>query len=530
VRFNSISSPTRADGGAIFQVFGIPISINDAGDVAFGALTSIPGRGGVFVFSNGELTRRIREGDPVPGGGTIVEVGAVSMNAIGQIAFQAYLSEDFIDHGLFLFSPDGTVLPIARFGGQSPEGDQFVYLQSPLVNAGGQVAFLSELGESLGGAYLWSGDSIARVAGHGDPIDREPKFLDSSPLGIDGAGQVLFVADVFPGNYGLFLGNPTSVVARVGDPAPGGGALDYLDTIWPAINDSGQAVFTAAATSITTSYALGVYSFAQGTLTRIAAPQDPAPGGGSFLSFTGPVSINRSGDVSFVAYASFPSPSGVYLFSGSAFRSLVALGGSAPGGGAFSKFAFLSLNDRPQVAFAAAVTLPGRSGFFIWSQDMVTPIAQSGDPAPGGDFFDLPFDSNVILTSLEPSLNNSGDVAFGGSLSSGDSGVFKFSSGELSSVARPGDVMPRGGTIFFADTATLNDAGQVSFTFYGNLGFGAGFFSEETRSTVALAGDPAPGGGMLTLVDVPLLNANMQVGLSGGLPDGYGVFLANPIR
>jgi hypothetical protein len=452
------------------------------------------------------------------------------MNATGQIAFQAYLSEDFIDHGLFLFSPDGTLLPIARFGGQSPEGDQFVYLQSPLVNAAGQVAFLSELGESLGGAYLWSGNSIARVAGQGDLVDREPKFLDSNPLGIDGSGRVLFSAEMFPGSYGLFLGNPTSVVARVGDQAPGGGVVDYVDTIWPAINDSGQAVFTAAATSITTSYTLGVYSFAQGTLTRIAAPQDPVPGGGSFVSFTGPVSINRSGDVAFVASASFPSPSGVYLFSSSTFRSLVALGDSAPGGGAFSKFEFLSLNDQPQVAFAAAVTVPGRPGFFLWSQDMVTAIAQTGDPAPGGDVFNLPFDSNVILTTYEPSLNNSGDVAFGAPLSSGSSGVYKFSGGELSSIARPGDVVSRGGTIFFADTASLNDAGQVSFYFDGSLNFGAGFFSEGTRSAIALAGDPAPGGGTLTLVDVPVLNANMQVGLLGGLPEGYGVFLANPIR
>src|SRR5215813_11873934 len=242
-RLDSPGSPMGPDGSANFVGFGTPFAINDGGDLAFGASTTIYGRGGVFVFSNGKLTRRIREGDPVPGGGTIVYVVGVSINANGQIAFQAYLSSNYVDHGLFLFSPDGTMTPIARFGEQSPEGDQFVYLRSPLVNATGQVAFLSELGQTLGGAYLWSGDSIARVAGQGDPIDRGPKFLNTYTLGIDGTGRVLFGADLFPGNFGLFLGSPVAIVARVGDPAPGGGVFDFIDGFWPSINDSSQAVF-----------------------------------------------------------------------------------------------------------------------------------------------------------------------------------------------------------------------------------------------------------------------------------------------
>jgi hypothetical protein len=452
------------------------------------------------------------------------------MNAIGQIAFQAYVSSNYVDHGIFLFSPDGTITPIARFGGQSPEGDQFVYLQSPSVNAAGQVAFLSELGDSLGGAYLWSGDSIARVAGHGDPIDRQPKFLNSYSLGIDGSGRVLFGADLFPGNYGLFLGSPVAVVARVGDSAPGGGVFDYVDTFWNSINDSGQAVFDATATSIAISYTSGLYSSSNGTLSRIAATGDPAPGGGQFLTFYGPSSISTAGGVAFAATASLPSRSGMYLFSNSAFRGLVAFGDPAPGGGTFSFFPFVSLNDQPQLAFAAAVTAPGRSGFFRWSEEMTSAIAQSGDPAPGGDTFNFPFTPSVIYTTYIPSVNNDGDVVFSGPLSSGYTGVFKFSGGELTSVARPGDPMPRVGTIYSADTGSINDAGQVSFWVDGTDNFGAGFFSQGTRSAVALADDPAPGGGTFTSVDTPVLNTNMQVGFTGTLPEGYGVFLANPIR
>jgi hypothetical protein len=70
----------------------------------------------------------------------------------------------------------------------------------------------------------------------------------------------------------------------------------------------------------------------------------------------------------------------------------------------------------------------------------------------------------------------------------------------------------------------------VSFWVDGTDNFGAGFFSQGTRSVVALADDPAPGGGTFTFVDTPVLNTNMQVGFTGTLPEGYGVFLANPIR
>jgi hypothetical protein len=306
--------------------------------------------------------------------------------------------------------------------------------------------------------------------------------------------------------------------------------LDFVDTLWPAINDSGQAVFHGEATSIATSYRDGLYASEDGTLTRIAAAGDPAPGGGYFNFFSGPVSINRSGDVAFVANALLPSRSGIYLFSNPDFRGLAALGDPAPGGGTFSYFSWLSLNDQPQVALAASVTAPGRPGLFLSSQDMVTAIAQSGDPAPGGGTFNFPFAPNSIYQTYAPSLNNSGDVAFGAPLSSGDSGVFKFSGGEITSIARAGDPVPGAGTIFYADTASLNDAGQVAFFFYGTPNFGAGFFSEGTRSAVALVGDPAPGGGTFTYVSTSALNASMQIGLSGGVPDGYGVFLANPIR
>ncbi len=64
----------------------------------------------------------------------------------------------------------------------------------------------------------------------------------------------------------------------------------------------------------------------------------------------------------------------------------------------------------------------------------------------------------------------------------------------------------------------------------GTVSSGACLFSEGTRSAIALAGDPVPGGGTFDYVDVPFLNPQTQVGFVGGLSEGTGVFLANPIR
>jgi hypothetical protein len=44
----------------------------------------------------------------------------------------------------------------------------------------------------------------------------------------------------------------------------------------------------------------------------------------------------------------------------------------------------------PSLVFSALVTPPGRSGIFLWLEGSVQAIAQTGDPAPGGDTFNFP--------------------------------------------------------------------------------------------------------------------------------------------
>src|SRR5260370_35557248 len=77
--------------------------INDAGAVAFSATASIYGRGGIFLFSNGQIMPQIRENDPARGGGVFSYFSKFSLNSPGQIAFQR---SNTSTNGVFLFSAE----------------------------------------------------------------------------------------------------------------------------------------------------------------------------------------------------------------------------------------------------------------------------------------------------------------------------------------------------------------------------------------------------------------------------------------
>ncbi len=511
----SIPRQSLDDGGATFSYFGIPrASINDRGEVAFHAGTTIFGRGGIFVFFEGQIVRRIRERGP-----DFTYVDSPSLNAAGQIAFVGYTSTPTVI-GVFLASADGSIIQLMRVLEPSPEGDIFTDASVPSLNAAGQVAFLGQLLNRTGGIYLSSKGNITRVAGHGDPIDRAPQFIDASPEGINRAGEVVFSARMFPGGYALLSGAPSTLIATAGDPAPGGGVFTYV--YQPAVSDSGQTIFRG----FTTSSGVGLYSPIDGVLRRIAGVGDPAPGGGAFTNLSYP-SINNNGDVAFLGFNSYPSTPGLFLFSGGQFRRFIAFGDAAPGGGTFAYLDYTSLNDAGQLAFSAVVTAPGRSGIFRASEGSVQTIAQSGDAAPGGDTFNF----TSLSFRNRPSLNASGQVAFGGQLSTGFRGVFLSTDGVLTSIARPGDQVPGAGAIVYADTASLNDAGQVAFSASTTAaGRAACLLSEGTISKIAGAGDPAPGGGTFAYATVPLLNSQAQVAFGGSVSGGYGAYLATPAR
>jgi hypothetical protein len=284
----------------------------------------------------------------------------------------------------------------------------------------------------------------------------------------------------------------------------------------PAMNDRGDLAFGAR---ISAGGRTDFYLSSEGILSRILSTGDPAPEGGIFSSFDSIPAFNNNGEIAFVGSV-FPSyRSGLYVGSG-AFRRLVSSGDPAPGGGTFTSFvSSVSLNDSGQLLFSASVSAPGRSGIFLWSDGSVRAIAQTGDAAPGGETFFSFF--------RQQSLNASGQVAFDANLSSGSWGVFLFSAEIVSSIAQSGDPAP-GGTVALADLPSLNDAGQVALRALVGARTGLYLFSQGQLSTIVLDGDPAPGGGTFAFVNFPHLGAQSQVAFWGGVAGSTGAFLATP--
>jgi hypothetical protein len=227
------------------------------------------------------------------------------------------------------------------------------------------------------------------------------------------------------------------------------------------INGAGETAFWATLTGdgVTSSNAESIWTEGAGRgLTLIARQEAPAPG----------------------------MPAGVYF---SSFRHRGGTGRPV-------------INDLGQTAFFARVGGPGSSGIFsgIWSEGGGTLhlVARADEPAPGTEagvtFGNFNGDSLVI--------NSMGSTAFGGNVNgpgvslSNRFGVWlEEASGELTLVARQGELAPGGGPdLLFGNlefvNLLLNGAGQIAFqsalTEEGGTAAGIGIFATDIDGVLRL--------------------------------------------
>jgi hypothetical protein len=278
--------------------------------------------------------------------------------------------------------------------------------------------------------------------------------------------------------------------------------------------------------------------------TPIAFIPGPAPGGGSFINDFEPNAINDPSELAFVADVD-TGGEGIFLGSpGEPLTQIVRTGQAAPGGGTFAslELGHAARNNGGDGAFAftletTAFPCPGadfacpiglNSGVYRFSGQtgVVTPVVVPGvTPVPGGGTFSG--------ASFNVSLNNPGDLAFTGmvpaSIGPGASiglglGVFQADTrGHITTVARPGDAAPGGGTFDYVVHPWVNDSGAVAFEAHVasdpciDLGqtlptviFCAGSVYRKAATgaiqSIAHQGQPAPGGGTYRLAFGPAMN------------------------
>ncbi len=206
-----------------------------------------------------------------------------------------------------------------------------------------------------------------------------------------------------------------------------------------------------------------------------------------------------------------------------ALEVITKIGGAAPGGGAFvSDFEPSALNNRGQLAITAEPAVPGEEAIFLAGDESIRQIMRFGQNAPGAGTFAL-FELGTI------GLNDRGDMAFAFTLKPFDvsfseplhSGVFRWSrrSGTLAPVVIPNVTPdPKGGVFAGADfNVSLNNRGDVAFTGYITstpTGIGQGFFVQNQAGqiwSIARTGDPSPDGGTFVLA-----SPNIGCAMNGG--------------
>ena len=504
-----------------------PPAISDLGQVVFGGISNSIADSGLFSFANGQLTILIPRSAPLPNGTALDLPLSTSVNNAGQIAFSA-ITEPGNDQGQFLFA-NGQISTIAVSGQAAPDGGVFNSGSEGggIINNAGQVLFVGSRVLHGPALYLFSSNQIQRVIGQGDTIPRQPTFTFPTATGI-GSGDLVLISDrTFPGGNGGYTATPasgngpgkSSVAIHDGEGLGADGVVDFLFGF--SMNKHGQV-------------AAGVSSDARGTITltqkgSLSVLVDSGPNSAVAPEGTVP-SINDKGEIAFVGVNLANFAPGIFLNSKGQNTLLLNAATPAPGGGTFGQFFNLSLNTLGQLAFMGQSSF-GATGIFFSSVDGLTPLATDGGAAPGGGNFQL-FLANP---RSGPVIDNLGDVAFASSLTGtnggffGSGGVFLFKNGVVTRIVGPNDPSPDGGIFLFADAPSINSSGDVAFfAETSNFNFGAFVYSNGTITQVAVAGDFVNNEG-LGFVDLPILNDNGHVAFTANLFDGSNaIFIAAP--
>src|SRR5207244_838517 len=230
---------------------------------------------------------------------------APAINARGDVAFLATVRRGRESTEALLLATRGQLQKIVAQGDPAPAGGTFAGFGPPAINREGAVAFGAAIeGKAVpGGIFVWKAGQLRMVLGAGDETPIGGIFAKfSERLGLSDAGTIAFhgLLKAAPVAAGIFVieDERPRVVARLGDPAPGGGHFSNFG-LWPGVSGPGSIGF-AASVDGGASPVIIVRTGRDG-LERVAGVGDALPNGGRITSFTlfPIVSVSAGGAVSF---------------------------------------------------------------------------------------------------------------------------------------------------------------------------------------------------------------------------------------
>jgi hypothetical protein len=491
---------TFADG----STFSFPdgVSINDSGRVAFGGTNNNGSEKyeGLFLYSGGQYNVIVSTGTTMPDGSTLNFPIAVSINNAGQIAFGAFtVVGTSTAMGTYIFSA-GNLTQVAVSGEKSPNGDVFgdSGQYGVQINNSGQVLLLSSMLSHADALFLFSASQLKYIAGEGDPVTSTPRLEYPTPVAIAANGEVLFSDYTFPGGSGYFLVTPGTRSSSIrflanSTTSVSDGDLDYIPAV--AMNSGGEIAISADVSggyaNVLLDSGTGLNIVAGGPSSSIS-PSNPisinnsaqvafygygSSGSGLYLYSNGQstfltgisgylssLAVNDSDTMAFFSNATPPGQNGIYSYADGLVAGLALNGQSAPGGGDFlysygsARFG-PAINDSGAIAFAAPLSISNDSGIFLSANGALSRIVGTGDLAPDGSTFE---------TVDSPNMNASGEIAFW-AITTSELGIFVYSNGAITKVAAAGDVIGKQ-TLGYLDDPRLNDSGDIAFLSLGSYG------------------------------------------------------------
>jgi len=470
----------------------------------------------------------------VPGGvyGPCVDNGYYLMlNPLGRGQHTIHIQGEVADHSFTLdvtyhltVGPPYSFTKLRTLGDAIPgrPGISFMGDFEPSdINNNGQQTFIADLSTGSEGVFRITDGQVVPIFLAGDTAPGGGTFGGFGSMGkaaLNHDGDVAVGFNLLPAgatlgvNAGLFLyssraNSLTALVTPFVTPAPGGGTFQGIN-FSAAMNDDRTVAFAGVVQTAhgihipgQTYSGLGVGVFKaghDGKITSVVSAGDPTPQGGSFDFFENPA-INVYGDIAFDSHRAedaqisasdlFTGTTGIYLSKHDDYRlmTIARAGDMVPGGGDTYRVVFgPALNNSGQIAFigdlASGASFGENEALVLYQGGhRYSSVARRGDLMPSG--------GRVVTTTFQPGnydLNNNGIVAFGAALDTddnhdgiSDTGLYIWSEGKVSLIARTGTVIPGVGVIAHLRNAysvppgipdfganggvALNERGQIFF-------------------------------------------------------------------
>lgn len=469
-----------------------------------------------------KLKQILETGDKAPVPHQLSSVNDFSINNQAQVAFIG-------DGGLFLKSGD-TLTLIAGFGDPAPGGGTFIQISTPSINSQGQIVFAGVVTTSNSGLFLYSQGQITQLVADGDVSTTSDVVFPTQPV-INDAGVVAFLNNGIPGfpffAQGVFTvaNGVITKVAVNGDPAPGNGTFTGFNPV--AINNSGQLVFQASLQEILSNPFVptdGLFLASGGSITKIIDSGDTFPDGSTFFDVIGTPSINDAGQVAFAGLVDgFATDEGVYLYSAGNLNVVVPVF-TPISGTTFSIIVDAAINNAGQIAFEAQVLFGnGGEGVFLLSNNAVSTIMLPSTASPDGDTFSA-------SGAFGLAINGPGQVLFDARLLQHTDALYLSTANQLSRVAGQGDAVNREPRFQFPFAFGMSNHDQVlvfDSTFPGGIGLYTADRTPPGRATLdAHISQSVGNDGVID--DIPEnfpMNGNGQVVLNADFSSGISSLL-----